>query len=125
MKTKTLLELVTLSTTLYALSKETNIIEKLADAAEKGKEKINDFARSKVTDEDGNEVEFLEKLSIKAGEVRDEIEAKIAELVASFYDKVNIAHTDKIRMLEEQIKDLRKDLSLAEAKINKMDKKAD
>jgi hypothetical protein len=42
MKAKTFLELVTLSSTLYTISKETKLMEKLAELSEQGKDKINE-----------------------------------------------------------------------------------
>ena len=77
MKAKTFLELVTLSSTLYTISKETKLMEKLAELSEQGKDKINDFMKEKMVDENGNEVEFLDKLVIKAHEANEELEAKI------------------------------------------------
>jgi hypothetical protein len=65
MKAKTLLELVTLSSTLYTISKETHLMEKLTALSEQGKDKINDFMSEKVIDENGNEVQFLDKLELK------------------------------------------------------------
>jgi polyhydroxyalkanoate synthesis regulator phasin len=122
MKAKTFLELVTLSSTLYTISKETKLMEKLAELSEQGKDKINDFMKEKMVDENGNEVEFLDKLVIKAHEAKEELEAKIGEMVANFYEKVNIAHVDKITALEARLDQLSKDLALAEARLNHLEK---
>lgn len=122
MKAKTLLELVALSTTLYTISKETQLMEKIGDWSEKGKEKINDFMKDKMVDEDGNEMDFTEKLMHKANEVKEQLEEKIAEMITVFYDKVNIAHTDEIEKLEKKIKKLTKDLALAQSRIDKIEK---
>ena len=124
MKAKTLLELVTLSSTLYTISKETHLMEKLTALSEQGKDKINDFMGEKLVDEDGNEVEFLDKLVLKAHEAKEELEVKIGEMVAAFYEKVNIAHTDQLKGLELKVEQLQKDLALAEARINHLEQKA-
>ncbi|MEN9999170.1 MAG: hypothetical protein RI922_2160 [Bacteroidota bacterium] len=124
MKAKTLLELVTLSSTLYTISKETHLMEKLTALSEQGKDKINDFMGEKLVDEDGNEVEFLDKLVLKAHEAKEELEVKIGEMVAAFYEKVNIAHTDQVKGLELKVEQLQKDLALAEARINHLEQKA-
>ncbi|MDP4797731.1 MAG: hypothetical protein NWR50_02600 [Crocinitomicaceae bacterium] len=124
MKAKTLLELVTLSTTLYTISKETHLMEKLTALSEQGKEKINDFMSEKVVDENGNEVDFLDKLVLKAHEAKEELEVKIGEMVTAFYEKVNIAHTDQLKCLELKVDQLQKDLALAEARINHLEQKA-
>lgn len=125
MKAKTFLELVTLSSSLYTLSKETHLMEKLAALSEQGKDKINEFMKEQMVDENGNEVEFMDKLVLKAHQAKEELEAKIGEMVASFYEKVNIAHTDQIRGLEERIEQLSRDLALAEARISHLEHKND
>lgn len=122
MKAKTFLELVSLSTTLYTISKETHLMEKLAAVSEQGKDKINEFMKERMVDENGNEVEFLDKLLIKANEAKEELEVKIGEMVAAFYEKVNIAHVDKITGLEARLEQMSKDLALAEARLNHLEK---
>lgn len=123
MKAKTLLELVTLSSSLYTISKETHLMEKLAALSEQGKDKINDFMKESLVDADGNEIEFMDKLVLKAHQVKEELESKIGEVVASFYEKVNIAHTDQLKGLELRMDQLSRDLALAEARINHLENK--
>ena len=77
----------------------------------------------KVVDENGNEVEFLDKLVLKAHEAKEELEVKIGEMVSAFYEKVNIAHTDQLKGLELKVEQLQKDLALAEARINHLEQK--
>lgn len=84
---------------------------------------MNDFMKNSVVDENGNEIEFMEKLVLKAHQAKDELETKIGELVASFYEKVNIAHTDQLKGMESRIEQLSKDLALAEARINHLENK--
>lgn len=122
MKAKTLLELVTLSSTLYTISKETHLMEKLTALSEQGKDKINEFMKESLVDADGNEIEFMDKLVLKAHQAKEELETKIGEMVASFYEKINIAHTDQLKGMEMRIDQLRKDLALAEARINHLEK---
>ncbi len=122
MKAKTLLELVTLSSTLYTISKETHLMEKLTALSEQGKDKINDFMKESLVDADGNEIEFMDKLVLKAHQAKEELETKIGEMVASFYEKINIAHTDQLKGMEMRIDQLSKDLALAEARINHLEK---
>ena len=123
MKAKTLLELVTLSSSLYTISKETHLMEKLTALSEQGKDKINDFMKESLVDADGNEIEFMDKLVLKAHQVKEELEAKIGEVVASFYEKVNITHTDQLKGLELRMDQLSRDLALAEARINHLENK--
>ena len=124
MKAKTFLELLTLSANLYTISKDTHLMDRLKDVSDKGKDSINEFMKEKVLDENGNEVEFIDRLVMKAHEAKLELEDKIGEMVASFYEKVNIAHVDKVKELEEKIDLLNKALALAEARLNHLENKA-
>lgn len=123
MKAKTFIELAALSANLYAISKETHLMEKLKDLSEQGRDKINDFMSEKIIDENGNEVPFTDKLLMKAKEAREELEAKISEMVAAFYEKVNIAHTDKLKELEDKLEEMTRNITLAEARINQLESK--
>jgi len=122
MKARTLVELLTLSSNLYMMSKDKELMEKLHNMADKGKDKINSFMSSTTRDEEGNEMEFLQKIAIKAHEVKEEMEHKIGEMVAQFYEKVNIAHTDEIQKLNVKIEDLSKQIALLEARLNRYEK---
>jgi polyhydroxyalkanoate synthesis regulator phasin len=123
MKAKTFLELVALSANLYSISKENHLMDKLKDFSEDGKDKINSFMSEKVLDENGNEIEFMDRLMIKAQEAKGELEQKIGEMVATFYEKVNIAHVDKIKELEEKVELVKRELALAEARISHLESK--
>lgn len=123
MKAKIFLELVALSVNLYSISKENHIMDKLKDLSEDGKDKINSFMSEKVLDENGNEIEFMDRLMMKAQEAKGELEQKIGEMVATFYEKVNIAHVDKIKELEEKIELVKRELALAEARISHLESK--
>jgi polyhydroxyalkanoate synthesis regulator phasin len=123
MKARTLIELLTLSSNLYLISKDKVLMEKFHHMADKGKEKINEFMSSSMKDEHGEEMEFLQKLSFKAHEVKDELEAKISELVQEFYKKVNIVHTNEIKSISAKLEELSKVVALLEARLNKYETK--
>ena len=122
MKAKTFLELASLSTALYTISKDTKLMEKLEALSESGKEKINHFMKDVVIDENGKEMEFLDRLALKARETKDDLETKIGEMATAFYAKINVAHTDKILLLQNKLDQLQKDVSLVEARINQLEK---
>ena len=122
MKAKTFLELASLSTALYTISKDTKLMEKLEALSESGKEKINHFMKDVVIDENGKEMEFLDRLALKAQETKDDLETKIGEMATAFYAKINVAHTDKILLLQNKLDQLQKDVSLVEARINQLEK---
>jgi polyhydroxyalkanoate synthesis regulator phasin len=123
MKAKTFLELISLSTTIYTISKQTDLLEKIADLTDQGKEKLNEFMKEKMVDEQGNEIEFLDKLVLKIQEAKNDLEEKIGEVVASVYEKINIVHTDQLKAMEERLDQLTKSLALAEARINHLESK--
>lgn len=123
MKTKTILELLTLSASLYHIANDTHLLEKLHEISDKGKESINKVASDHLVDEDGNEMELVDKLLHKAAEVRQELELKIEEMVASFYKKINVAHLDEIKALNEKLEKADMTIALLEARMNKLELK--
>jgi hypothetical protein len=123
MKTKTVLELLTLSASLYHIAKDTHLLEKLNEYSEKGKENINRVASEPLLDEDGNELELMDKIIHKAGEMKQELELKIEELVAAFYKKINVAHLDEIKALNDKLEKADMAIALLEARLNKLELK--
>ena len=91
--------------------------------AEKGKDRINKAVSNPVLDENGNEMEFVDKLIHKAGQAKEELEHKIEEVVTEFYKKVNIAHVDEIKGLKSQLEEQDKIIALLEARLNKLEAK--
>ena len=122
MKAKTFLELASLSTALYTISKDAKLMEKLEALSETGKEKINHFMKDIVVDENGKEMEFLDRLAQKAQETKEDLESKIGEMAEAFYAKINVAHTDKIKLLQSKLDQMQKDISLIEARVNQLEK---
>lgn len=125
MKARTLVELAAISSTLYTISKDKELIEKLNQWAGKGKEKINSFVKEKSYDEDGRELDFIEKLTTRLEESRKDMENRISELVKSSYDKMNVVHTDQLTELKGQLSELRKDLNLLKSRVSKPVKKGE
>ena len=123
MKTKTFLELLTLSSNLYVIAKDTNAMEKINEYSAMGKDKLNEFVKEKMTDSEGNDLEFVDKVVVKLHEAKEELEAKIAEVVESMYDKMRIAHTNKIESLEQQVESLSKELSLMKSRLDELESK--
>ncbi len=123
MRTKTFLELLTLSSNLYVIAKDANTMEKLHEFAEKGKAHINDYMGKKIMNEDGEEMEFIEKMAFKMHQAKEELENKIEEVVVSMYQKMNIAHTDQIKNLEDKLDALSKKLSLAQSRLESLENK--
>lgn len=122
MKTKTILELLTLSSSIYYLARDTQFLDKINEFSEKGKDTLNKIMSESQLDEDGNELEFVDKIILKTHELKEELNEKIEELVVKFYKKINVAHLDEIKALNEKLKKLDSTVALIEAKLNKMEK---
>ena len=123
MKTKTILELLTLSSSIYVLARDTKFLDKVNEFSERGKNTINKAMAEPQLDENGNELEFMDKIILKTHELKEELNEKIEELVAKFYKKINVAHLDEIKALNEKIEKLDRAVALLEARLNKMEAK--
>ena len=120
MKTKTILELLTLSSSLYYLAKDTKFLDKINELSEKGKDNLNNIMSESQFDKNGNELEFADKIILKTHELKEELNEKIEELIVKFYKKINVAHLDEIKDLNEKIAKLDATVALLEARLNKM-----
>jgi len=121
MKTKTILELLTLSSSIYFLARDTHFLDKINELSEKGKENINRVMSETELDENGNEIEFVDKIILKTNELKEELYDKIEDMVAQFYKKINVAHLDEIKALNERVDKLDKMVALLEARLNKLE----
>jgi len=123
MKTKTLIELLTLSSSLYFIIKDTELIDKISEYSEKGKKGLNKMMSESTLDENGNELEFTDKIIIKAHELKEELHEKIEELVLKFYKKINVANLDEIKALNEKLEKANEMIALLEARLNVLEAK--
>lgn len=123
MKAKTLIELLTLSSSIYYLTKDSDLLERLKEMSEKGMDSINRASSESEFDENGNEIELIDKILNRTRQAKEELEDKIEELIVKFYKKVNIAHLDEIKALNEKIEKSDMAVALLEARLNKMETK--
>jgi len=123
MKTKTILELITLTSSIYVLAKDTELLEKINEYSKKGKDEINKILSESQLDENGNELDFTDKLILKAHELKEELNEKIEEQVVKFYKKVSIAHLDEIKAIHEKLDKANATIALLEARLNKLESK--
>lgn len=121
MKTKTILELLTLSSTLYYIARDTQLMDKLGELSEKGKENLNQLMEEPQLDADGNQMEFVDKIIAKTQQLKDELNEKIEQQVVKFYKKINVAHLDEVKALNERIEKLDATVALLEARINHLE----
>lgn len=121
MKTKTILELLTLSSNIYYIARDSKFLDKISALSEKGKDNINKIMSESQLDENGNEMEFLDKIILKTNELKEELNEKIEEMVVKFYKKINVAHLDEIKALNEKLEKLDATVALLEARLNKLE----
>lgn len=121
MRVKTIVEFLTLSASIYHLTKDTRFLEKVAEFTEKSKKDINDFASRSELDEEGNEMELMDKILQKAGELKAELDEKIEEMVIKFYQNINVAHADDMKALEARFETTQKEIALLEARLNHLE----
>lgn len=120
MKPKNLVQLLSLSTSLYMLTKDEELMNKIGELGKKGAEKINGLYESFNQDDDE---QLTEKIARTLKTAKDELNQKIEEAVIAMYDKANIAHTSAITKLQNELADLKKELALAEARIVNLESK--
>lgn len=123
MRTKTIIELLTLSSSLYVLAKEYNLFDRLGELTEEGKAKFNKIADENLLDDNGNEIELIDKFLLKASQAKVELEEKIEELIVKFYKKINVAHTDEIKALNIKLDKSQDKIALLEARLNHLELK--
>ena len=117
MRAKTLIELLTLSTNLYIISKDEEFMKNLSEMTKKGKEKVDDLISSFTEHGEEDHETIMEKFLEKTKQAKEELEKKIEETAAKVYHKMHIAHTDQVETLAAEIKLLRNELALAEARM--------
>lgn len=121
MKTKTILELLTLSSSLYFIARDNQLLDKIGEFSEKGKDNMNKFMADAQFDENGNELEFMDRIIAKTYELKEELNDKIEQQVVKLYKKINVAHLDEIKALNEKLENLDATVSLLEARINHLE----
>lgn len=121
MKTKTILELLTLSSSIYYLAKDTKFLDKISEFSEKGKDNFNNIMSESQLDENGNELEFADKIILKTHELKEELNDEIEELIVKFYKKINVAHLDEIKALNEKLEKMDATVALLEARLNRIE----
>lgn len=118
MKTKTILELLTLSSSLYYIARDTHLLDRINEYSEKGKDNMNKFMADSQFDENGNELEFIDRIISKTHELKEELNEKIEQQVIKLYKTINVAHLDEIKALNEKLEKLDATVALLEARIN-------
>ena len=123
MKTKSIVEFLTLSSSLYVLARDTELLDRIKELSGKGKEEIDKIISEAKFGENGDEIEFLDKIIFKTFELKEELNDKVEELVVKFYKKVHIAHVEEIKALNLRVEKSDRTIALLEARLNKLEEK--
>ncbi len=114
MKAKTLIQLLSLSTSLYMISKDEELMSKISEITNKGKDKLNDWYDDFSED---SEEQLTDKIVRTARQAKEELDKKIEEAVVKMYEKMHIAHTSDVKELQLQLENVTKELALAGKRI--------
>lgn len=127
MRLKTIIELLTLSTSLYTISKDEKLMKNLESFFLNGKNSINDLLKEYSKNEygeyddtiisDDNENQLIHQFLLKAKVAKEELETKMEEVAEKIYAKMHITHTNETQELKTAIEKLKTELALAEARI--------
>ena len=123
MKAKTLIELLTLSSNIYLISKDEDFFKRLGEMAEKGKSKFNHLIDEFGEDGEDGEEKLIQKLLHKAKQAKEELELKMEEVAVKAYKKMHIAHTDDLKTVLERIETIEKKLNLIEVQMSNLREK--
>lgn len=118
MKAKTLIELLTLSTNLFMISKDEKFMTAVSEMTEKAKEKAGNLIEEFSGEDEDN---LWQKISVKAAQAKEELDHKIEEMVIKTYEKMKIAHANDLKAMEVVISKLKTDLQTAEARISDLE----
>jgi polyhydroxyalkanoate synthesis regulator phasin len=123
MRAKSLIELLTLSTNLYMISKDEEFMQNLSELMKKGKQKAEDIIDEFSGGEEEGEDKLIQKFLVKAKKAKEELEKKIEEAAVRVYQKMHIAHADEVKKLAEEVDRLKRELALTEARIVNLEPK--
>lgn len=114
MRAKNIVDLLTLSVSLYMLSKDEEFLKDAAELTAKGKQKATELFDT-VTNIEGEEI--IGQIREHASKIKDEMITRANEIAINVYNKMHIAHTDDIKKISDELSVMKTELALAEARI--------
>lgn len=112
MNTKKMMDFLTMSANMYLLANDEDFKKHMQQIREKGMEAMVEFMSAFPNGE-----ALTAAMSEKAAEMRTEFSERLDAAVKSTYEKMNIAHAERVASLEEDVKQLKNELALVEAKL--------
>lgn len=123
MRVKSLIELLTVSTNLYMISKDEEFMQNLSEMIQKGKKKAEDIIDEFSDEDEEGEEKLIQKLLHKVQKAKVELDRKIEEAAIKVYEKMHIAHADEVKRLSDEVDHLKRELSLTEARVVNLESK--
>jgi polyhydroxyalkanoate synthesis regulator phasin len=119
MKLKTFVDLVSVSTNLYLLSKDKELMNQLYTIGEQSKDKASEVW-NEISDGNVSWEEFMTKVNERAEIAKAELETKIEEVATKMYTKMHIATTTDLEKLKLEVENLKKQNEELIAKISNL-----
>lgn len=110
MRGKTLMEWLNLSASLYLISRDEDLKSKIVNLKDKVKQQME-----AAQDQDGRG--FYKKIYERISEIEEKSFASFDSMLTRVYKKIRLAHVSQVDHLEVQIKEIRRELALLEAKL--------
>lgn len=117
MRAKNLLQLLTLSTNLYMISKDEEFMENLSEMMKKGKDKVADFVEGFTEEGEEDHEQLIQKFMHKAKQAKAEFEKKMEEVAVKVYSKMHVANADDLNAVVKRLEIIEKKIQLVEAQI--------
>lgn len=116
MKTRTLLDLLSLSGNLYMIARDEELMKHLKEWSVEAKKKAN-AVWDNLGEDTGEDAEMLEQLLTRVKKAKLEFDKKVEETAEKVYHRMKLAHENDIQRLEQKTDALQRELALTEARL--------
>lgn len=120
MRTRTLIDLLSLSSNLYLIARDEELMKHLKEWSAQARKKATEVWDD-LGDEGEEDAELLERILKRVKNAREEFDRKVAETAEKVYKKMHLAHENDVKALENKVEELKRELALAEARIIKLE----
>lgn len=125
MKARTVLDVLTLASNIYTISKDEELMKNLSEMASKGKEKWDHVVESMGKETENLEVrKLLEELAERMRQARADMEVRMKEVATNVYSAMHIANADEVDRLQLQVDSLSRQLKEANDRITALEAKS-
>ena len=114
MRKKNVIDWINLSANMYLIAKDEFLREKFLLLLSKIKTHFNSVTADIDSD---SKPSYKSKLTERLKEMGEDTEEIFNYIFRALYEKIHLVHDDKLKKLEDDIAELKRELALAEAKI--------